>query len=414
MIKILIHKLQMNVKDCLLVLFLGIGGGLLFPYIGILFSPIMVASLCYHTYKVSKYSFEKSIFLSTFVMLIGILLDHVASIIISLIFNETAFVNEHLLFFHLPISAILAILFTFFFTKLTEKMRVKINQNKQLQMVLAIMTTLILFTFYGGVILGTYLGSGIELITLNFIFLAVYLFSGLIIFYFYSKTLREKYEMQRHKDEQENLQRYTKEIETQYTEMRKFKHDYQNILSSLDSFVVEEDFQGLKSYYLEKIKVTSDIMNEHLFQLEALSKIEVREIKSILAMKLMRAQEQGIYVIFEAVDTITSIPLDSVVLVRALGILLDNAIEELTEVNDGTLLVGVIKNEQSTIFIVQNTCRNSTPKVHKLKQLGFSSKGDGRGVGLNNLSEFVKMHSNMLVETTIDGSQFIQKITIGG
>jgi len=309
---------------------------------------------------------------------------------------------------------VLTILFTLFFTKLTKKIRAKINQNKQFPTLLAIISTLILFSFYGSIILSTYLGNEIELITLNFIFLTIYLVIGLIIFYFYAKTLREKYEMQRHKDEQENLQRYTKEIEIQYTEMRKFKHDYQNILSSLDNFVAEEDFEGLKNYYLEKIKVTSEIMNKHLFQLEALSKIEVREIKSILAMKLMRAQEQRIDVTFEAVDTIKTIPLDSVVLVRTLGILLDNAIEELIELNDGKLLVGVLKSERSITFIVQNTCRDDIPKVHQLKQLGFSTKGDGRGVGLNNLSEFVKTYPNMSIETTINGNQFIQKVMIGG
>jgi two-component system sensor histidine kinase AgrC len=237
---------------------------------------------------------------------------------------------------------------------------------------------------------------------------------SLIIFYFYIKSLKEKYEIQRNKDEQENLQRYTKEIEFQYTEMRKFKHDYQNILSSLESFVVEEDFEGLKQYYLEKIKVTSEMMNKHLFQLEGLSKIEVREIKSILAVKLMKAQEQGIDVVFEAVDRISAIPLDSVVLVRTLGILLDNAIEELMELTDGKMLVGVLKNERSITFIVQNNCRDDIPRIHQLKQLGFSTKGEGRGTGLTNLSEFVRAYSNMSIETTIDGNQFIQKITIGG
>jgi len=235
-----------------------------------------------------------------------------------------------------------------------------------------------------------------------------------VIKLFLQKYKRIKHDIKRNKGEQAILECYMKEIEARYGEMRKFKHDYQNILSSLDSFIAEEDFQGLKHYYLEKIKETSKILNKHLFGFEALSKIEVREIKSILAMKLMCAQEQGIPVIFEAVDRVTTIPLDTTILVRALGILLDNAIEELMECANGKLLVGVVKNARSTTFIVQNTCRADTPKVHQLKQLGFSTKGDGRGIGLSNLSDFVKAHSNLSLETTINENQFIQKIMIGG
>jgi len=348
-------------------------------------------------------------------MIITIIFDHISSFLGNVIFGIHFGDNQlMLLFYHLPIVILLSISFTFLLVKLTRNLRIRINQNEHLQTALMIVGLLILLSFYGNIILGVFLGNTIELIQLNLLFFLVYALASIFIICFYAKTLREKYEMQRQKDEQENLQRYTKEIEIQYTEMRKFKHDYQNILSSLDSFVAEEDFEGLKNYYLEKIKVTSEIMNKHLFQLEALSKIEVREIKSILAMKLMRAQEQGIDVIFEAIDTITTIPLDSVVLVRALGILLDNAIEELVELNDGKLLVGVLKSERSITFIVQNTCRDNIPRVHHLKQLGFSTKGDGRGVGLNNLSEFVKGYSNMSVETTISGNQFIQKVMIGG
>ena len=414
MIKILIRKFYVSTNDCLLVLFTGLSTGLLFPHIGAFVSPIMVCFLCYYVNKIYQYKLNKSIFLSTLTMLVAILFDHAASIILSIIFGATSFVNESLLAIHVFISLSLPILFTIFFTKITMNIRVKINQNEKIQTLLAITSTFILFTFYGSIILATNLGSDIELIVLNFIFFIAYVIIGIIVFYFYSKTVRERYEIKRNKDEQVNLQRYTKEIEFQYNEMRKFKHDYQNILSSLESFIIEEDFEGLKYYYLENIKTTSEMMNKHLFQLESLSKIEVREIKSILAMKLMRAQEQGIDVVFEAVDIIDDIPIDSVVLVRTLGILLDNAIEELVELSDGKLLVGVVKSARSITFIVQNTCRDNIPKVHQLKQPGFSTKGAGRGVGLNNISEFVRAHSNISLETTINGNQFIQKVIIGG
>jgi len=414
MIKILSYKLYVRLSDCFWVLFSGISTGLLFPYIGIFASPILVFFICCYSYKVHHYNLNKSIFLSTLTMLIGILFDHVTSIILSIIVGETGFDNESLLLVHLFIWSILTILFTFFFTKLTKKIRVKINQNKHLQLILASITTLILASFYGSIILSTYLGNDITLIQLNLIFFIIYTVIGLIIFYFYSRTLREKYEIQRQQGEQEALQQYTTEIERQYSEMRKFKHDYQNILSSLDEFINEEDYEGLKQYYQDKIKASSRLMLKNNFRLEQLSKIEVKEVKSIIAVKLMVAHEQGIDATFEATDAITAVPMDSFVLVRALGILLDNAIEELLEIGEGKLLVGIFKSEKVTTFIVQNTCRFELPQIHQLKQAGFSTKGEGRGLGLNNLSDFAKEYKNMSLETRVIEDQFIQKIMVGG
>jgi len=415
MVKMLIHKNYVNIeiKDCLLVLFSGISTGLLYPHIGILVSPILVVLICFYNYKLCQYRIKKSIFLSTLTMLIAILFDHVTSIFLSLIFNETVFNNYHLFVFHLPISALLASLFTFLFTKTTKKIRMKINQNKQLQIILTSISTLILFSFYGSIILATHIGNYIELIELNLIFFGIYSTIGLIVFYFYSKTLREKYEIQRNQDEQEILKKYTQEIETQYTKMRKFKHDYQNILSSLDDYIENKDHAGLKDYYLNKIKPTSGVINQHQFALEPLSRIQIREIKSILSVKLMIAQDFNINVTFEAPDEISHISLDSIVLVRSLGILLDNAIEELTSLENGILRVGVLKDENSTMFVVQNTCRHDIDRLHKLKQLGFSTKGKNRGIGLNNLADFAKANANMRIETSIIKSQFTQKIIIG-
>jgi len=73
-----------------------------------------------------------------------------------------------------------------------------------------------------------------------------------------------------------------------------------------------------------------------------------------------------------------------------------------------------VKLEQDIMFVVQNTCRLDIPKVHQLKQLGFSTKGSGRGIGLTNLSELANEQDNVSLETVVLGDQFIQKVVIGG
>lgn len=48
------------------------------------------------------------------------------------------------------------------------------------------------------------------------------------------------------------LQNYINETEDAYLEMRKFKHDYINILSSIAGYICDEDMKGLEDYFNKK------------------------------------------------------------------------------------------------------------------------------------------------------------------
>jgi len=199
----------------------------------------------------------------------------------------------------------------------------------------------------------------------------------------------------------------------QYTAMRKFKHDQGNILSSMDIFFKDDDWDGAKRYYNDKIKPAFDVITASDFALESLNKIKVQEIKGILTIKLAMAQNLGIDTRFDADEVIDSIPVDSIALVRMLGIILDNAIEELESLGSGTLLVGCFKVEGSVNFVVQNTCRSDMPMLQQLQKPRFTTKGKGRGLGLDNLTELTDSLPNVVLLTGIKDGQFTQKIMIG-
>lgn len=52
--------------------------------------------------------------------------------------------------------------------------------------------------------------------------------------------------------------------------------------------------------------------------------------------------------------------------------------------------------------------------MHVLKQKGFSTKGEGRGLGLSNLGELTAMEPNILLETIISEQRFTQKVVVIG
>jgi len=97
-----------------------------------------------------------------------------------------------------------------------------------------------------------------------------------------------------------------------------------------------------------------------------------------------------------------------------LGIILDNAIEALSALGTGQLRVACLKMGGGVIFIVRNDCSPDMPKLHQLRQDGFSTKGKSRGQGLSILSELANACPNVTLDTSIADGKFVQKLIIGG
>lgn len=115
---------------------------------------------------------------------------------------------------------------------------------------------------------------------------------------------------------------------------------------------------------------------------------------------------------FESKSEITRFDTDTLDLTLALGIILDNAIDETREQKHGQIQVGIMYDGEEINFIVQNTMRQNDVPIWKMKQLGFSTKGTDRGVGLSNLEEIMNRNSNMMLEMMKLDNYFLQKITI--
>ena len=218
--------------------------------------------------------------------------------------------------------------------------------------------------------------------------------------------------LKKERDEQMALQVYTEELEKQYASIRKFEHDYQNILLSMRGFLDEGDLPGLREYFTTQVEVESEAITKNHFALRHLDKIKVREIKSVLTTKLSLAQHSNIWASFEANEVIDDFLIDSVKLVRMLGILLDNAIEAVSGLEKGQLFVGCFRWKSGIHFIIQNTCPPDMPPFHMIWEAGFSTKGPGRGLGLNNLAECVASLPAVSLQTNIIDKDFVQTLII--
>lgn len=371
--------------------------------------------------KIKGYPLKKGLILSSLSIFIWVLVDLVVLLIWEAVWGNRLIsdfenVAPLQIIAYIIVVALASISITLIFTQITIRFRRTINETESLQNVLAVIAQSALyigsFILMFAPIIYQLVNIGVLIIMLIGLSLALITGAGLTVtFSLYAKNLESKHRLHRKEEEQANLLYYTTTIERQYTEIRKFRHDYENILTSLQSFIVDQDYVALEAYYFEKLKPASERLMLKKFQLEPLARVEIKELKSIFAVKLMSAQAEEIDVSFEVPKPIIDVAIDTVALVRIVGILLDNAIEELKSLGTGMLSVGMIKGEEYVDLIVKNTCRMDLT-FDQLKQAGFSTKGQGRGMGLSNLLELVHENPLLSLETRIEKGEFIQRITI--
>lgn len=251
----------------------------------------------------------------------------------------------------------------------------------------------------------------IELIvSLSVLLIGIFALSILI----FSNNQKLSFKTKEKEIEQRAMQLYIDEISKQNQAIRQFKHDYINILSSLEGYIEAGDIGALKAYYEKTIQPTGQLLDSENARLADLQKIEPLGLRSLLTIKLLFAQEKGIEVNLEIETIDWTIKVNEIHLIRVVGILLDNAIEELENLGQGRLDVALFSKENESRLLIRNTVRTMIEPLHQLKAPGFSTKGDGRGLGLATVETLVNQSSFFFLETKIDSNYFLQNLTIAG
>lgn len=245
----------------------------------------------------------------------------------------------------------------------------------------------------------------------NILFIAYFVLLLIIVFTM-SKVITKEIEYKSKKEQLQNLKDYTNSLEKVYTDMRKFRHDYINILSSIVGYIEDNDMEGLEEHFYKNIMPLGEGIKNNNFRIGLLKNIEIVELKGLLSSKIIGAQGKGIDVFIDISEKINYISMDIIELIRVIGIFLDNAIEAAELCEKPVIKLGVIKKEKSILIIIINSCTKDTPPVYKMFQKGFSTKGKDRGTGLSNVREILNKSSNIFLDTTIKDGEFIQKLEI--
>lgn len=368
--------------------------------------------LFYFIYLFRYRNFIHSLINACLCIVIGILADHITSLILMSLFYRPVF-NTPYFFLYFIIFLMLMILLSYLFRIGIKRLkRINLLYDKVFLSILLIFLGCTVIAFYT-LILNDQLTQIVEYKKFVLFFVAYALFSVLIITII-SRYLRNVYALKQKAQENENYFNYTQTLEQVNQEMRKFKHDYINILSTLSSYISNKDIEGLEKYFSEQIVPLKASLDHQLLQLNGLEKCHIIPLKGLVTSKIIDTQNAGIPLSIEVSDDIydEDVKIDIIKLSRAVGIIWDNAIEASKGIDDPKINAGIIKNDNSILFIVANKCNDNIPSIHELYQPGFSTKGDNRGIGLLNLKEISSMFPNMFLDTSIQNGLFIQKIEI--
>ncbi|KYH13074.1 quorum-sensing sensor histidine kinase AgrC [Staphylococcus kloosii] len=229
-----------------------------------------------------------------------------------------------------------------------------------------------------------------------------------------SFSIVREVQYKRNMQEIENYYKYTLQIEQINNEMRKFRHDYVNILSTMSDYIRENDMEGLRNYFTTEILPMQDSMQMNAVKINGIENLKIREIKGLVTTKILQAQEMNISISVEVNEQITKIDMPTIDLSRIIGIIIDNAIEASENIDEDPLIrIAFLKNSDvSVTFIVMNKCEDDIPRVHTLFQENFTTKKGNSGLGLSTLKEITESKSNVLLDTTIENNYFVQKVEI--
>ena len=232
---------------------------------------------------------------------------------------------------------------------------------------------------------------------------------GYYIITFYSLIKTTK--LQLTEQDLEQSQQYNKTLVILHDNIRCFRHDYTNMITTIGGYVQSEDMEGLKKYYKELLQDCSRVNSLSTLSPEVINN---PAIYSLLTNKYHQATELGINITIESFLDFNNLNIKVYEFTKILGILLDNAIEAAKECENKIINVTIRNdfNVKRQLLIVENTYKDKNVDTEKIYEKGYTSKPNNTGLGLWETRQILKRHNNLNLYTSKDNEFFKQQLEI--
>ncbi len=204
---------------------------------------------------------------------------------------------------------------------------------------------------------------------------------------------------------------YNRSLRILHDSVRGFKHDFDNIVTTIGGYIKTNDMKGLKDYYNELEDDCQRVNNLYLLNPEVINN---DGIYNLLTKKYQEATEKGIKVNMTFLLDLSKLNMKIYEFARILGILLDNAIEASSECDEKIINLDFREDSKNSrqLIIVENTYKDKNIDTEKIFEKGVSSKENHSGIGLFEVRKLIKKNNNLNLFTSKNDKFFSEQLEI--
>ena len=209
----------------------------------------------------------------------------------------------------------------------------------------------------------------------------------------------------------ESAEEYNKTLHILHDNVRGFKHDFDNIVTTIGGYIKTNDMEGLEKYYSQLQEDCSKVNNLYILNPDIINN---PGIYNLLTTKYSEAEENGIKVNLTFLLDLNELHMKIYEFARIWGILLDNAIDAASECDEKVLNI-VFRNEAKNnrnIILIENTYKDKNVDLNQIFNKGITGKENHTGLGLWEIRQILKKNNNVNLYTNKNEKYFTQQLEI--
>jgi len=209
----------------------------------------------------------------------------------------------------------------------------------------------------------------------------------------------------------QSAEEYNHSLRVLHDSVRSFKHDFDNMVTTIGGYIKTNDMDGLEKYYSELVDDSERVNNLYILNPEVVNN---DGIYNLLTKKYHEADSRDIKVNITFLLDLNTLNMKIYEFARILGILLDNAIEASSECEEKiiNLIFRDDRKNHTQLIIVENTYADKTVDTEKIFEKGISGKENHTGLGLWKVRKIVNKNQNVVLRTIKDDKFFKQQLEI--
>ena len=361
------------------------------------------------SYIIFKMTFLKS---SISIIISAIIVNLVSSLILNPFITIFKITSEQLV--SIPIYRLLYIIILYFFLfiiiLILKNRNFKItfldNIDKNNKRIIFLNLILGIFTIIVQSIIGVYYIDKLPILITFLSFLSLLAYFILSIY-----SLTRAFKLTLTTQKLESAKEYNNTLRILHDNVRGFKHDFDNIVTTIGGYIKTNDMEGLKKYYLQLEDDCQRVNNLYLLNPDVINN---DGIYNLLTKKYYETESKDIKVNMTFLLDLSTLHMKIYEFARILGILLDNAIEASSECNEKIVNITFRDDSKNSrqLVIIENTYSDKNVDTEKIFEKGISGKENHTGLGLWEVRKLVKKNDNLNLYTSIDDKYFSQQLEI--